>query len=193
MIHRCKFDNSIFFYIIFSLKLQKILIRFQKDSKFLIMFFSPFRHDYKNVFSCIQMLFKNNMFLIAVFPIDPAVSSIILFLKQKASNPNVLCYSTLPVKSVLLLSDIYHAFCLLKEGESTEGSRVVWWDLNMLCSLIFFCFLLFWPDNFGRINWASHRVWKFFEGVDKNCWQNVFEFRKLNFDRTVSIISISKA
>ena len=167
MVHRGQLDNPVLFDIILPLKLQKVLVRVHKDSQLFVVLLSPFCHDHKDIFPSIQMLLKNDVLLVAVLSIDPMVPSIILFLNQKASHPDILGYPALPVKSVLLLPDVYRTLCLLEKSESPQRNGVIWWDLYVP-SLLLLCLLGSRLDNLRRVDWACHRTAVLLERVDED-------------------------
>ena len=110
---------------------------------------------------------QNDVLLVAVLSIDPMVPSIILFLNQKASHPDILGYPALPVKSVLLLPDVYRTLCLLEKSESPQRNGVIWWDLYVP-SLLLLCLLGSRLDDLRRVDWACHKTAVLLERVDED-------------------------
>jgi hypothetical protein len=133
------------------------------------MLLPPLYHHNQIVLSRFQNFLEDDVFLIGVLSMDPAKTSVVLLLNEDASNPKIFVDIALIIKTVLLLSQIYAALCLLEDGKRTDRSCVILRDLDV-SSLIFILLRSFrlLPKSFGWVDRAVDGVGILVEGIDEN-------------------------
>lgn len=107
------------------------------------------------------------MLRIAVTARNPPIPTIILFLKEQATHPQIFSDSALPIETIFLLLEINTTFGFLEESESPQRGRIIGRDVKI--SQFFFAIFSFLPffDAFRRVDRTSSRILVLSVNVDE--------------------------